>query len=105
MEIPVYLFTGFLGAGKTHFIQEMLEDTNFNEGERTLWLMCEEGECEPDASRFAADNVFIETIDDTSSLTKNVLTRLQQKHKAQRVLVEYNGMWLLQELYENMPKD
>ncbi len=105
MEIPVYLFTGFLGAGKTHFIQEMLEDTNFNEGERTLWLMCEEGECEPDASRFAADNVFIEAIDDISSLTKNVLTRLQQKHKAQRVLVEYNGMWLLQELYENMPKD
>ncbi len=105
MEIPVYLFTGFLGAGKTRFIQEMLEDTNFNEGERTLWLMCEEGECEPDASRFAAGNVFVETIDDVSSLTKNILSRLQQKHKAQRVLVEYNGMWLLQELYENMPKD
>ncbi len=105
MEIPVYLFTGFLGAGKTYFIQQMLEDTVFNEGERTLWLMCEEGECEPDATRFAAANVFIETIDDASSLTKNVLTRLQQKHKAQRVMVEYNGMWLLQQLYDNMPKD
>ena len=26
MEIPVYLLTGFLEAGKTQFIQETLED-------------------------------------------------------------------------------
>ena len=26
MEIPVYLFTGFLEAGKTKFIQETLEN-------------------------------------------------------------------------------
>ena len=26
MSIPVYLFTGFLDAGKTAFIQETLED-------------------------------------------------------------------------------
>jgi len=27
LEIPVYLFMGFLEAGKTTFIQETLEDT------------------------------------------------------------------------------
>ena len=43
MEIPVYLFTGFLEAGKTRFIQETLEDERFNAGERTLLLLCEEG--------------------------------------------------------------
>lgn len=32
-EIPVYLFTGFLDAGKTKFIQETLEDVRFNNGE------------------------------------------------------------------------
>ena len=31
-EIPVYLFTGFLDAGKTTFIQETLEDPGFNDG-------------------------------------------------------------------------
>ena len=31
-EIPVYLFTGFLDAGKTKFIQETLEDARFNSG-------------------------------------------------------------------------
>ena len=32
MELPVYLFTGFLEAGKTRFIQETLEDRRFNSG-------------------------------------------------------------------------
>ena len=43
-EIPVYLFTGFLDAGKTSFIQETLEDPAFNDGQNTLVLVCEEGE-------------------------------------------------------------
>ena len=37
-DIPVYLFTGFLEAGKTKFIQETLEDPRFNNGDRTLPL-------------------------------------------------------------------
>ena len=41
-EIPVYLFTGFLDAGKTTFIQETLEDPQFNDGQKTLILLCEE---------------------------------------------------------------
>ena len=42
--IPVYLFTGFLEAGKTKFIRETLEDKRFRTGEPTLILLCEEGE-------------------------------------------------------------
>lgn len=38
-EVPVYLFTGFLDAGKTTFIQETLEDPKFNGGERH-WYCC-----------------------------------------------------------------
>ncbi len=42
LEIPVYLFMGFLEAGKTTFIQETLEEDYFNDGERTLLFACEE---------------------------------------------------------------
>ena len=42
-DVPVYLFTGFLEAGKTKFIQETLEDKRFNSGEKTMLLLCEEG--------------------------------------------------------------
>ena len=57
-DLPVYLFTGFLDAGKTRFIQETLEDERFHKGERTLLLLCEEGEEEYDPERFCAPNVF-----------------------------------------------
>ena len=87
MEIPVYLFTGFLEAGKTRFIQETLEDRRFNAGERTLLLMCEEGEEEYAPDTFAGGNVFIETIEEESSLTPANLAALQKKHRATRVLV------------------
>ena len=57
MDLPVYLFTGFLEAGKTKFIQETLEDPRFNAGERTLLLLCEEGVEEYNPDLFAAANV------------------------------------------------
>ena len=63
MEIPVYLFTGFLEAGKTRFIQESLEGSDFNAGERTLLLLCEEGIEEYEPDKFFGKNVFIEEIE------------------------------------------
>ena len=53
-EIPVYLFTGFLDAGKTTFIQETLEDPQFNDGQKTLVILCEEGEAELEPIKFAS---------------------------------------------------
>ena len=43
MEIPVYLFTGFLESGKTSFIQETLENEEFDMKGNTLVILCEEG--------------------------------------------------------------
>ncbi len=105
MELPVYLFTGFLEAGKTRFIQETLEDERFNAGERTLLLVCEEGVEEYAPEQFSGKNVFIEVLDDRSQLNADHLAKLQMAHNAERCVVEYNGMWLLDELYQNMPED
>ncbi len=105
MEVPVYVFTGFLEAGKTRFIQETLEDKRFNAGERTLLLLCEEGEEEYDASRFSAPHVYVQTVEDPSELTADNLAAWLKKNNCKRVIVEYNGMWLLAALFENMPKN
>lgn len=105
MEIPVYIFTGFLEAGKTKFIQETLEDTRFNDGERTLLLLCEEGIEEFDLSRFTGKNVFIESVENESDLTGKWISSLFKKHKPERVIVEFNGMWQLDSLYNNLPKN
>lgn len=104
-KIPVYLFTGFLEGGKTHIIQESMEDQRFNSGEKTLIIMCEEGieELEPD--RFWGKNCYLELIEDPEDLNRNMLTLLYKKHKIDRVIIEYNGMWLLERLYAALPAD
>ncbi len=104
MEIPVYLFTGFLDAGKTRFLQGTLEDSRFNSGERTLVLLCEEGEEELCPEKFAAANVFIESVE-REDLSDFLLQRLVDKHTAERVLIEYNGMWPLAELFDVLPEE
>ena len=43
-EIPVYLFMGFLGSGKTTFAKDTLLKQDFTEGQKTLFLICEDGE-------------------------------------------------------------
>ena len=103
-QIPVYLFTGFLEGGKTHIIQESLENENFNRGDRTLIIQCEEGIDELDPTVFASPNCFLEVIEEESELTAANLTALQKKHKADRVIIEYNGMWMLNTLYQNLPR-
>ena len=103
-DMPVYLFTGFLEAGKTRFIQETLEDKRFCKGEKTLLLLCEEGEEEYDPDGFVTKTVQIRTLTDPAELTSENLLRLACETDAERVLVEYNGMWMLDQLYQALPE-
>lgn len=102
--IPIYLFTGFLEAGKTKFIQGTLEDVRFNDGERTLLLLCEEGMEELDSSSFSSENVFVEVIENESDLTPDLIKKLAKKHKAERIIVEYNGMWQIDNIFSIIPR-
>ena len=103
-EIPVYLFTGFLDAGKTTFIQETMEDPAFNDGQRTLLLVCEEGEAEYSPVKFASSNVRTVTVEEEEDLTTDFLEIIQKESRCEKVVVEYNGMWMLDTLYNNMPE-
>ena len=104
MPIPVYTFTGFLDSGKTKFIQETLEDERFNSGERTLLLICEEGEEEYDPSTYPHKAVYPEVIDQ-ETVTTEELDALQKKHHAQRVILELNGMQMIVPFYQKLPRD
>ena len=105
MEIPVYLFAGFLDAGKSSFVQSTLEDERFNDGERTLVLMCEEGEIELAPARFSSPNVFVEQIEEPEDISPFLLSTLEQKYGIGRVIVEYNGMWPIGILMQNLPQN
>ena len=103
-EIPVYVFTGFLDSGKTKFIQETLEDSRFNDGERTLILLFEEGEEEYDFSTYPAQNVYLEVLNQETVTTRQMVD-LAKKYKAQRVVAELNGMQQVGDLYMRFPED
>ncbi|MCQ2558691.1 MAG: GTPase [Oscillospiraceae bacterium] len=103
-DVPCFLFTGFLESGKTRFIQETLEDKRFCNGERTLLLVCEEGEEEYAPDQFASSGVYIRVVEDQADLTTENLEKWVQETKAERVVIEYNGMWLLDLLYQALPE-
>lgn len=105
MDIAVYLFTGFLEAGKTTLIGETLADETFNSGEKTLILSCEEGIEEYDPTAYPRGNVAYECIETLSQLNPDKLSALQRKHGAVRIMLEYNGMWMLEDLYQAMPEN
>jgi len=92
-EIPVYVITGFLESGKTCFIRDVLSSPDFADGEKTLLVVCEEGEEEYDIKDLDRHNIVVETIEDEEELYSGKLDVLQKKHKPKRVFVEFNGMW------------
>lgn len=102
-EIPVYLFVGFLESGKTTFIQETFEDEGFDSGKNTLLVLCEEGEEEYNPAKFAFPGVTVVTIADKAELNEHNLNQYAKKAGAGRVVIEYNGMWTLNELAQALP--
>ncbi len=102
-EIPVYLFTGFLDAGKSTFIQSTLEDKRFNNGEKTLLIRCEDGEVEYDFSAFSGKNVYLQAMEEEEEFNEAALQKLSDETRCERVIIEYNGMWPMQRLYDEIP--
>ena len=99
MDIPVYLFTGFLDSGKTNFINGILED-GFAAEERTLIVCCEEGVEEYDPRWLK--NVDVVAVEEEEELTEQFLKACQKKYRPQQVVIEYNGMWRLDRLYQEV---
>ena len=86
-------------------IAQALADPGFSAGEKTLLLLCEEGIEEYDPSEFASENTWVEGIDSVEDLTPQTLSAFEKKYGIERVIVEYNGMWQLQSLFNNMPAE
>lgn len=102
MEIPVYLFMGFLESGKTSFIQETLEEDYFNDGQRTLLFACEEGMEEYDEELLKETNTTIVYIEEEEDFNRNFLISKVLQYYPDRVIVEYNGMWSIERMLTQM---
>ena len=104
-KVPVYLFLGFLEGGKTSFIQKTLANERFGNGENILLLVCEEGLEEYDFSELKHNNVTLHVIEDKTELDVQSLLRLSDECEADRIVIEYNGMWHLTDLLLSKPEN
>lgn len=105
-DIPVYLFLGFLDGGKTKFIHDTLCDERFQNGDKTLCILFEDGDEELDTSEYkGGENVTVVIADGKEQLTTKFLEDSLKKSGAERVMIEYNGMWMIQELGMILPRN
>ena len=102
--IPVYMICGFLDAGKTNFIAPMLTGEEFTEDERTLLLVCEEGEEEYDTEALGKHNVVPIFLEGKEDLTLSRMEALEAEYRPTQIVVEYNGMWQIAEAVPAFPR-
>lgn len=101
-KIPVFIINGFLEGGKTTFIQNAIIRDPKMKKERVVIVCCEEGEVEYDS---LPDNIHVHFIDEKENVASDVFGKLNEKYKPTYVIIEYNGVWGMQTLYQTpMPK-
>ncbi len=106
-DIPVYLFTGFMDAGKTSMIKETLFENGFaNECDRILLICCEDGEVEFEEQELKDNNTTLVMLEEEEDFNTDQLKEFAKEYDPQAVFIEYNGTWELAPLFEmEFPKD
>jgi len=94
----VFVINGFLEAGKTEFIKFTISQPYFQSANTTLLILCEEGEVEIEEALLRKTHTVIETIENKEDLNSTTLLNLEKKHKPERIIIEYNGMWQMSDL-------
>ena len=105
-SVAIYLVNGFLDSGKTTLLRDTMNMDYFNDGQRTVLLRCEDGECEYEEAFLKAHNTVLVSVEDEAQLTAEFFSKLKGLHKPERVLVEYNGMWPMETILSaRLPRD
>lgn len=99
-KIPIYLVTGFLESGKTSFIKEILSEESFTSEDKTLLLVCEEGTEEYENEFLKEANTSILYFDDLDDITEDALKAADIMQVPTRIIIEYNGMWKIEDLFK-----
>ncbi len=100
-ETLVYLFTGFMDAGKTSMIKETLFINGFaKECGNFLIVCCEDGEEEYDIDKIKSYGANLVTIEEEEEFTLETLQGFENECHPDAVFIEYNGTWEVAPLFE-----
>ncbi len=105
MDIPVYLFTGFMDSGKTSFVEDTLLENDFGVGARSLIIACEDGEVEYDEAALEKKQITVVGVDSEEEFTADFLRECDDTMRPDQVFIEYNGTWEAAKILEmTLPK-
>lgn len=106
MEVPVYLITGFMDSGKTSLIKETLFHGEFDDDDKTLLIVCEDGDEEYDPAECKRGKVVQVNIEKEEDFTEKNLEKLYLQYMPDNVFIEYNGTWKITTFSEmKLPED
>ena len=98
MKIHIEIVTGFLGSGKTSFINSLLSETQV-EGEKILIFQLEHGEKKISQSTDINYFVEIKKLNEVKDLKEEMIYSIK-KDSPNRIIIEYNGTSNLKELID-----
>lgn len=102
-DLGVYVFAGFLEAGKTSYIRSLLSGPDVPRDMRPLVLQTEEGieELEP----IPGLDMTVRQITTLSEINPEKLWELEDEARCNTVLLELNGMWQEEEIFRRFPEN
>ncbi|MBQ7652837.1 MAG: hypothetical protein IJS93_00485 [Clostridia bacterium] len=97
--VPVIIVNGLLEAGKTHFLNEAIDQETFIDASaKGVILQCEEGLEEYDESVLKRNHLTVISFDNESDFTESKLKEIVTKYDPDVVYIEHNAMWTKFEL-------
>ena len=97
-QLSAFIVLGFLESGKTSLIRETVTQDGFSEKGNTLVIVCEEGIEEYDPIQMGTAYTAVEYIEKIEDFNPTNIDRLIQAHKPDRLIIEFNGMWDINEV-------
>ena len=98
MKIHIEIVTGFLGAGKTSFINSLLSETQV-EGEKVLIFQLEHGKKKVLQSTNINYFIKVKELNEVKDLKEEMIYSIK-KYSLNRIIIEYNGTSNLKELID-----
>ncbi len=93
MSIEISIVGGFLEAGKTTFIQNLIKSNNDRYVKKTVLICCEQGFEEYRDSILKRQNTILINVNHIHILNTSFINSVIEEHDPARILIEYNGTW------------
>ncbi|MBN1048265.1 GTP-binding protein [Clostridium botulinum] len=102
MKIQVEIVTGFLGAGKTSFINSLIKES-YVKGEKIIVIQLENGEekISDEISNYGLVTIYEQS--DLKKLNEDMIALISE-YSPNRIIIEFNGTYNLEDLFKIIDK-